>query len=343
MKKNKIKRYKMSDIASMAGVSITTVSHIINKTRYVSPEKTKKVTDLINKTGYRKSFSASSLRGKKTKLIGLIIPDVSNPIFGQLSKNIEDTFYKIGYNITMCNSNNIFEREIFYLEMLQSRDVDGVIVVPVKNEYKYLKNILQNMTPLIIIDREINNLDADFIMVDNYTGCYKATDYLIKVGHKKIGYIDRPYDLSHNIERFNGFKKALSDNGIEFDPGSYIRSKGFMYSDGYNAMQKIIALKDKPTALLGFDDTIIIGAMRAIKEAGYSVTDDFSVIGFDNHIINNYLMIALSTVEFPTKKISEKASELFLYRKENVNEPGIKIKLEAELIMRESVSKPKIS
>ena len=103
----------MSDIASAAGVSITTVSHIINETRYVSPEKTKKVTDIINKTGYSKSFSASSLRGKKTKLIGLIIPDVSNPIFAQLSKNIEDAFYEIGYNITICNSNNIFEREVY--------------------------------------------------------------------------------------------------------------------------------------------------------------------------------------------------------------------------------------
>ena len=227
--------------------------------------------------------------------------------------------------------------------MLQSRDVDGVIVVPVKNEHKYFKNILHNMIPLIIIDREINNLDADFIMVDNYAGFYKATDYLIKVGHKKIGYIERPYDLSHNIERFNGFKKALYDNGIEFNQGSYIRSEGFMYSDGYNAMQKIIALKDKPTALLGFDDAIVIGAMRAIKEAGYSVPDDFSVIGFDNHIINNYLMTSLSTAEFPTKKISEKACEFFLYRKENANKPGINVKLEAELIIRESVSKPKVS
>jgi DNA-binding LacI/PurR family transcriptional regulator len=331
------KRIKMIDIAQEAGVSITTVSHVINKTRKVKYETAKKVMAAVKKFNYFKSIPASALRGKKTKLVGLIIPDVSNPIMAKLSRDIEEIFYKEGYNITICNSHNNLEKEIFYINALLSRYVDAIIILPVKQESKYLQIVLDNLIPLIIIDREVNSLNANFILVDNFKGFYEATHFLIDNGHSKIGYIERPYDLSHNKERFRGYIKALNDNNLKFEKKYWLRSSGFRYLDGYKAMRDILNRDDLPTAILCFDDVMALGGMLAITEAGFKIPEDFSIIGFDDTAINKYLFKSLSSVAWPTKKIADESVKILL-KKIDTNHPKEKIFLKPILNIRDSVT-----
>ena len=331
------KRIKMIDIAKEAGVSITTVSHVINKTRNVRSKTAKKVLTAIKRNNYFKSIPASALRGKKTKLVGLIIPDVSNPLMAKLNKDIEEIFYEEGYNITICNSHNNFEKENFYINALLSRYVDAIIILPVKQESKYLQIVLDNLVPLIIIDREVNNLDADFILVDNFKGFYKATQFLINNGHSKIGYIERPYDLSHNKERFRGYVEALNDNNLEFDKKYWLRASGFRYLDGYNAVKDLLNRNDLPTAILCFDDVMALGGMLAITEAGFKIPEDFSIIGFDDTAINKYLFKSLSSVTWPTKKIAAEAIKILL-KKIDSNHSKEKIFLKPILNIRDSVT-----
>jgi len=310
--KSASKRIKMIDIAKEAGVSITTVSHVINNTKKVKDKTAKKVRAAIEKFNYFKSIPASALRGKSTKLVGLIIPDISNPIMSKLSRDIEEIFYVEGYNITIGNSQNNLEKEIFYINDLLSRYVDAIVILPVNQKSEYLQIVLDNHVPLIIIDREIYNLDADFIFIDNFEGSYQATQFLINNGHRKIGYIERPYDLSHNIERFRGYIKALNDNNLKFDKKYWVRASGFKYLDGYKAMIDILSRSDLPTAILCFDDVMALGGIRAITEAGFKIPEDFSIIGFDDTAINKYLFRPLSSVSWPTKKIAEEALRIII-------------------------------
>lgn len=336
------KKYIMKDVAKEAGVSITTVSHVINKTRYVEEETRNRVLQVIKNFNYTISLNASSLRGKKTKLIGLIIPDVSNLAFAKLSRSLENAFFKKGYSLTLCNSEGNLEREIIYIDILKSRNVDGIIIVPTSNKCEHLKEVIKEGIELIVIEREIRDLDADTIIVDGFFGFYEATKYLIELGHKKIGFIRRPYDLSHSIMRFKGYHQALKENNIKFIKEYCPRANKFSYSGGYNAMNKILNFKDKPTAILTFDDIAGIGAMKAITDKGFLVPDDFSLIGFDNILIDEYLETTLSSITFPAETIANEAVKIFFYKLNDRRKPNKKIVLKPVIKIRDSTSSPMI-
>lgn len=340
MAKKNLKAITMKDIAREANVSITTVSHVINKTRFVSEKNKKKVLEIIKKRNFHKSLSASSLRGKRSKLIGVIIPDISNIIYAKLCKEIERAFYKEGYSITVCNSESNFNREIDYLNILKSRVIDGIIIIPTKNDATYLKEIRDYGIPLILIERVLKNFKVDSIIVDGSLGFYNLTKYLIDLGHKKFGYIARPYNLSHSIGRFKGFLKALEDNHIDFNKRFWVKSMGFGYIDGANAMKKLLSREDKPTAVLAYGDTAAIGAIKAVRECGFRVPEDVSIASFDNFVIDIYLSPTLTSIVFPTPKIAELAVNIMLRRLNGEVSPYKEIILKPVLKIRESVSKP---
>ncbi|MHB8277233.1 MAG: LacI family DNA-binding transcriptional regulator, partial [Candidatus Humimicrobiaceae bacterium] len=165
--------------------------------------------------------------------------------------------------------------------------------------------------------------------------------YLIELGHKKIGFIRRPYDLSHSIMRFKGYHQALKENNIKFIKEYCPRANKFSYSGGYNAMNKILNFKDKPTAILTFDDIAGIGAMKAITDKGFLVPDDFSLIGFDNILIDDYLETTLSSITFPAETIANEALKIFFYKLSDKRKPNKKIVLKPILKIRDSISSPK--
>jgi LacI family transcriptional regulator len=336
------KHYTMKDVAERAGVSITTVSHVINKTRNVDKNTSKRVLDAIEEFNYSISLTASSLRGKKTRLIGLIIPDVTNLVYAKLSRCIENAFFKKGYSVTLCNSEGNLKREKIYLEVLKSRNVDAIIIVPTSNEHEHLNGIMEAGIQLIVIAREIKGLEVDNIITDDFTGFYEATKYLIKLGHKKIGFIRRPYDLPFSITRFQGYLTALKENNIKFNKNFCPRANKFNYSAGYDAMSKILNLENKPTAIISFGDIAGIGAMKAITDNGFSIPKDFSIIGSDNILIDEYLQTTLTSISYPIEDFANEALDIFSYKLKDSTRPNKRIVLKPSFIIRDSVSSPNL-
>lgn len=329
----------IKDIARRANVSVATVSHVINKTRFVSDILQDRVKKAIEDLDYHPNIMAGSLRSRKTRVIGLIVPDNSNQLFAALSKSIEQVSSSFGYNVMLCNSSYDFEMELSCIEMLRSKKVDGLIIIPTMTSPDFLNQLVDNKLPVAILHHIIHGCRADSVIVNNIKGTYEATRHLIDLGHRHIGYIDRPVDLPHSIERLKGYRKALEEKGIKKED-YIIRCNGFNYINGSEAMQRLLKQKPKITAVLAFNDTIAIGAIRAINDKGFKVPDVVSVIGFDDIELCSFITPRLTTVHFPKHKIAKAAVDLLMKRIKNPEiEKSIKKVLPLHLIIRESTSR----
>lgn len=288
---------------------------------------------------YQPNLLASSLRKKKTGTIGLVIPDSSNLLFADLSKNLEDIFSAKKYNIIVSNSAYDIKREIGSLATLISKRVDGVLIVPAASEGEHIKKIKESGIPIIILDRKMQGLNIDTVLVDNYKGCKDATNFLINMGHREIGYIDRIEDHSHSLERKKGFMDALKEKGIRIDDENITRG-GFTFQDGANSAKVLVEKNPKISALFSFNDMNALGAIRGLADLGLKVPDDISVTGNDDIAISSIFIPRLTTVHYPIKEIALEASRLLLKRmKEPVFTKAREIIISPELIVRESVSR----
>ena len=336
-----IKIVNIRDIAKRAGVSVATVSHIINSTRFVSDELIKRVERAMADMDYQPNLLAGSLRKKKTGTIGLIIPDSSNALFAKISKKIEDILFSRNYNVIVCNSAYDIDRELEYLKTLRSKMVDGILIVPVPLDSDHLEKFKKIGIPIVILDRSIPDINMDIILVDNFKSGYDAAKHLASLGHKNIGYIDRIYDHSHSLERKNGFIKAMQEQGLSLDEKNIVRG-GFTCSDGIRAVKELIARDSKITAIFSFNDINALGAMRGLIDLGLKIPEDISVMGNDDIPFSSIYVPRLTTIRYPTAEMADRASNLLLKR---ITEPNFKrtkkIIIPTELIIRESTSRRK--
>lgn len=288
---------------------------------------------------FHPNVMAGSLRSKKTATIGLIIPDNSNQLFAELSRVVEDIVFRSGYSVMLCNSAYDFERELAHIRTLRSKSVDGIIIVPTTQQVEHINRLIENNLPVVVMDRLVPEAKADIVLIDNFQGTHDATEYLIKLGHQDIGYIDRPFDLPHSLDRFSGYKKALEGQGIEPQEDLVVRG-GFNYEDGAKATEILLNRKPAPTAVLAFNDISAVGAMRKIQDWGLMVPEDISVIGFDDIPQSAYTIPRLTTVHFPKKRVAEAACKLLFERIEgSSSEPKKEVILPLHLVVRESTSR----
>ncbi len=291
---------------------------------------------------YHPNIMAGSLRRKSTSTIGLIVPDNSNPFFAEVAKGIEETGFKFGYSVMLCNSAYDFEREVAHINVLRSKRVDGLIIIPLTTEAQSINRLIDSKVPVIVVDRKVPSVKADAIMVDNFRGSYEATEYLINLGHTRIGYIMRPSDLPHSIDRVKGYETALEAHGIK--PGEELIVRGgFRYEDGDRAVQGLLTLDPPVTAIVAFNDIIALGAIRAIWDKGLKVPQDISVVGFDDIPQASFTAPRLTTVSVPKYEMGEMATNLLLERINGTGPPERKeIVLETRLIIRETTCSPAI-
>ena len=331
-----IKIVNIRDIAKRAQVSVATVSHVINKTRRVSDELIERVEKVMTDLDYQPNLLASSLRSKKSSTIGLIIPDSSNMIFSGVEKNIEDILFSQNYNVIVCNSAYDINRELEQLNILRSKMVDGIIIVPATTNGNHLKKFKSVGIPIIILDRMIPDINVDTVLVDNYKGGYDAAEYLISLGHTDIGYIDRISDHSHSLERKKGFVKAFEEKSLPFDVNNIVRG-GFTFDVGVEAVKKLLKGNSKITAIFTFNDINAFGVIRGLVDLGLKVPEDISVIGFDDTPLSEIYIPRLTTIRYPISEMASVVSKLLLKR---IAEPGFKKALKkiipTELIIRES-------
>ena len=338
MEKNK--KITIKDIAKEAGVSICTVSHVINKTHYVSPQLTDCVNKAIEKYNYRMDVSASSLRKKVSRMIGVIIPNSSSQFFALLTKYIENFSRKIGYHVVICNSDYNTDIEIEHIEALMTRNIDGIIMIPVSEDIKCYRNIFELNTPFVFVERKIEGINCDSVITHSYDSISQIIDHLVGLGHKKIAYIGREKELLHSRIRFDGFKECIRKNNLDFNEEYIIYGNSFKFRNGYEDMLKLLELKDKPTAVLVFNDVLAIGAMQAIKDKGYKIPEDFSVVGFDNIEISNYTEPPLTSITTNKEEVAKVAFNLLINKisKKSVRKKNVFIR--TEVVMRKSTGPP---
>ncbi len=323
------------EVAQFAQVSPTTVSHVINNTRFVSPELRQRVDQAMQELGYQPNALARSLRRGQTHTLGLILPDSSNPFFAEIGHSIEASAFQLGYNMILCNTEGDLERERIYVELLSTKQVDGIIFVATGDKTDTPRDLLRRKTPLVIVDRQLTGLDVDGVLVDNRQGGYLATRHLIDHGHRRIGCISGPSNLTPSAQRITGYRAALTDAGLAVDESLILRGDFHPHS-GQEAMQALLQLPNPPTAIFACNDLMAIGALFAARSASLRVPEDVAIVGFDDIELARYTTPPLSTIAQPKKELGQVAVRLLLDRIEDQLKPAATRLLETNLVTRAS-------
>lgn len=323
----------IKDVAKKANVSITTVSRVINNVEGYTNEDTKnRILKVIEELDYKPNSLARSLVTKKTRTIGLILPDISNPFFPGIAKSVEDRASKHGYNVILCNSYDSSKKEDYYINVLREKYVDGIILSSSKlnkdDENNYSKDL-----PMVFIDRKPDVKITNAVFINNYSGAYNATKHLIDLGHKNIGCLIGPQTINTSIDRLEGYKKALEDNNLPIVE-EFIKYEDYSIEGGYKAAKEVLTNKNI-TAIFANNDLMAIGVYRAAKELKYKIPRDLSVVGFDDIDMVEFIEPPLTTVKQPTKELGEAAVEMLMEAINNNLEEKI-MYLDTELIIRES-------
>ncbi len=327
----------IKEIAKLANVSTATVSKVVNhKDDNISEATRQRVLDVIDEHNYVPNRIASSMITKKTHTIGLIIPDITNPFFPEVARGVEDFANKAGYQVVLCNSDNEPRKEVAYIAMLQEQMVDGIIFTSSSLRKKVRKEFIRMQIPVITVDREIEGLQTrGKITVDNITGAHKGVCYMIERGYKKILHLSGPLTSKPSMDRFEGYKKALAEHDLAFDPALF-------YEGNYTSEWGYLGVKTAIHDNVDFDsifcgnDMIAIGAIKGLKECGLKVPEDIGILGFDNIYIASVVTPNLTTVSQPNYQMGYKAAEMLIHMIKYPMTPVSGVELKTELIIRES-------
>ncbi|MNO60861.1 Ribose operon repressor [compost metagenome] len=302
----------IKDVAALAGISYTTVSHVVNKTRPVSEEVRAKVEAAIKTLDYVPSAVARSLKAKTTATIGLLVPNSLNPYFAELARGIEDYCERNGYCVILCNSDDNPDKQRSYLRVLLEKRIDGLIVASAGGDSGLAQGLANVRTPMVIVDRALEGVDADLVRIDHEYGAYLATRHLLELGHRDIATISGPATTSVAQMRLAGFCRALAEAGLSVAPERMLESD-FTSTGGYSAAATLLE-HNPPSAIFAANDMIGFGVLRAAAERNIRVPTDLSVIGFDDIQISRYVYPALTTVGQSILQLGEMAAGVLLRR-----------------------------
>lgn len=327
----------IKEIAKEAGVSTATVSRVLNKSDRVRPKTAQKVLNVVEKLNYRIDHVARRMKVKSADslVIGLIITDIGNPFFSNVAKGVEDVAFKNKHIVMICNTNESPEKEKFFLNSMLSEKVSGAIIVPTTGNGIYFEKLVEDGFPMVMVDRRPKNLNIDTVSINNEAGGYQATQRLIKNGHKKIGIVCGIKGLSNTEERLEGYKKALKDAGIPFNK-ELITYGNYVETGGREAINKLLSLKNPPTAVFSTNNLMTLGCIKEIYKRKISIPDEIALIGFDDSTWAEALIPPLTTVKQPGYELGVNAAELLIKRLNNGDVSKMNIVLNPELVVRES-------
>ncbi|UFJ39918.1 LacI family transcriptional regulator [Brevibacillus humidisoli] len=328
------------DVAKMAGVSIATVSKVINNTGRISEKTRKKVLKVIEQLNYQPNVMATALTGKYTHTIGLVIPDLANPFFAELARSIEDRGHELGYSLVICSTDYLPEKEAKYLELLRRKSVDGIILASGFEKMKLVEQLIEERFPVSIVARDFPSFAVNAVSIDDFLGGYEATSYLVKLGHTNIGIIAR--DVWSNRERMRGYLKVLEEHQLQPHPSfQFVQESNVEW--GRRVANLLLDSPQPPSAIFACNDLLAAGAIQAAKEHGLTVPGDLSVIGFDNTILATITDPPLTTVSQPIQSMGREVIDLMVSEIKNEKGHKSRIVLLPELVVRDSTAplKPK--
>lgn len=326
------------DVANLAGVSTATVSHVINGTRYVSPELTERVQAILLELSYQPDAVARSLRRRETLTIGLLVPNLQIPFFAAVAYSIERAAAGHGYSIILCNSEWQQEKESLQLQDLLARRVDGLICISASMNAADIAPFIDAGTPVVMFERQMPGIGLDAVGIDNIKGAYRATEHLLDLGHSRVAVITGKTISTVSERRLQGYRQALEHYGLAYDPG-YVFHGDYLPESGNQAVKYFLSLPDRPTAIFAFNDLMALGALQALYKRGVLVPDHVAVMGFDGIVTSQYTSPALTTVRQPLTRMGQTAVSLLMERIRGEGpEQAQYIELEPELIIRASTA-----
>jgi len=331
--------YKLKDIAKQANVSISAVSLVLNdRPCRISPEKKELIKQIAKENNYIPNINARSLITKETKTFGLIIPDIENIFFSRLTKSVESYCRQSGYTLIIVNSNDEYEQDLYLIDLLLARGIDGLFITFSTSAYQHeeeLRAKLNELTiPYVLIDRFFNDFNCNKVYFDNTKGSYLATKHLIEQGHKRISCIVHSI-TSHKLAfRFDGYKKAMDEYGLEIKEDYIIRGDYHMNS-GYDAGDVI--MRNNTTAVFVANDMMTLGLLKRLKKECIKVPEDLSIVSYDNTLNDFIIDLQLTSIEQNVLNLGKMACEVMLNLIQNKQSGLANICLEPELIINNSV------
>jgi len=306
-------RVSIKDIARAAGVSHPTVSRALSDSPLISEETKARIQRLAQEMGYSPNALARGLVTRQTYSVGVVVTTIADPFVAEIVQGIEATAHDHGYTVILCNSESVPEREIASVEMLRSKRVDGIIVTASRVGALYLEYLEQIGVPIVLINNhnEESGRYTFTVTVDNRHGGRLATEHLVQLGHRRIAYITGPANHSSDLGRLAGYRQALIEGGIEPDLALAIPGNG-RPDGGEQALQAILALDPRPTAVFCYNDLTAIGLIHAARQAGLSIPQDLAVVGFDDILFASYLYPPLTTVAQPKVEMGQRATTMML-------------------------------
>ncbi|WP_219834186.1 LacI family DNA-binding transcriptional regulator [Paenibacillus sp. R14(2021)] len=303
---------KIKDVAKHAGVSVTTVSRVLNGEKYVKDDLKERVKRAIDELGYSPSHIARSLVLKKTNLIGVIVPDITSSFYSTILSTIERTASRNDYNLMVCNILEETDKELKYLQVFKQMRVDGIIIMHEKLNEE-IRELIQSLD-IPFLFSSVKPADQEFVsvIIDDYAASYDVTRHLISLGHTRIGFIGGDMrDVTSGQNRYLGYRDALTDCGLAI-VSDYIRFGDYKTQSGHALMKEILANETPPTAVFAVSDDMAVGAMNCIHDHGLKVPDDVSIIGFDGSQLTEQVRPRLSSMEQPILEMGEVTVETLL-------------------------------
>jgi DNA-binding LacI/PurR family transcriptional regulator len=325
----------MKDVAELAQVSKATVSHVINKTRFVEEETRNRVQQAIQDLGYRPSAVARGLATQQTYTIGVLISDLSNIFFGDVIRGIEEVFLPENYGLMVCSTAEFLEREAHYLDLLLGQRVDGIIAAATSQHWGAISEAERLHTPIVFVDRAFEELEGCFVGIDNKKGANFGVKHLIDNGHQKIGILSGFDRLSTMRERFDGYVQALEEAGIPLNQ-DWISPSELSVAGGRKAMRYLMSLPERPTAVLASNNLLSLGALLAINELCLRCPEQVALVGFDDHPWAAVSNPPLTVVKQPAQEIGEMAAKMLLSEIKGEPVEQCQVLLGCELVVRES-------
>lgn len=338
----------IKDIAKEANVSVTTVSRVLNNKPDVNYKTKQKVLQVIKKLNYNPNGIARGLVLQKTYTIGLIIPDICNPYFPEVARGVQDQAKKLGYSVILYNSDNNKQSEIEAIQLLKSKQVDGIILSLSVSNSEELDQLEKNNFPVVQIDRKISGSNSPSVTIDNILSAYNATEYLLQLGHTRLAHITGNLGTKTGQDRLQGFQSALQAYGLDGNP-IYIREGNYSKDSGYLEMKALLELKQRPTAIFAANDLMALGAYEAIFDAGLKISEEIAIIGHDDIDVASLIRPGLTTMSQPTYNLGQIAAKMLIQKisnygsedhEETTNDENIlsqnEIVLNTKLIVRES-------
>ncbi len=329
-----VNRKNIKDVARAAGVSISTVSRVLNDSKGVREELKQKVLDAVQILGYHSNTIARALKGMPTKTFGLLIPSIENPFFPSMVRGVQDEAHRNGYSVFLCNTDGSGIIEEAQFRLLLDKKVDGIILVASKYTTKYLKKE-NNELPIVMMDRYVRSPNYSYVTVDHSVGVRLAMDHLRTLGHKRIAFLGSKLISSGARERFQAYKRYMIDLRSKLDE-SLVVLGDYTYESGIKMTEELLRRDVKFDSILCGNDLIAFGVIEVLKQKGIAVPDSISVVGYDDIAFSSYYTPKLTTVHQPTYDVGQLSAKMLIDMISGVDRRVKHIKIEPSLAIRET-------